>query len=475
MHNPGPPEEGLTSARTRLYYKQTRKNDLLGRGIPMKKTFILDTNVLLHDVNCLHAFEDNDIIIPMAVIEELDAFKSEGDTRGKNARMVSRTLDEMRKQGRLNEGVKLAKGGMLKIELDKPNALPQSLAFNKADNSILNIAYTLSKKESSYKKNAAPVIVVTKDINMRLKAEALGLSAQDYTSDKVNVDELYTGVAEMEVSPEQIDAFYRDKKLPMDPNVYFPNEFIILKSSDGSKKSAIGRVSNGAEFVLRPLSTQEPVAWGIKPLNKEQRFAMELLLDDSLDIVTLVGTAGTGKTLITLATGLQRTMDENAYRRLVVCRSIVPVGKDIGFLPGTKEEKLEAWMGAIYDNLAFLADRKNPDEGEEKAHYLLDSGKIEIASVTHMRGRSLPGQYMIVDDAQNLTPHEMKTILTRAGEGTKVVVTGDPYQIDTPYLDVESNGLTYLVDRLKGQKSHGHITFTKTERSHLADLASKLL
>lgn len=475
MHNPGPPEEGLTSARTRLYYKQTHKNVLLRRGILMKKTFILDTNVLLHDVNCLHAFEDNDIIIPMAVIEELDAFKSEGDTRGKNARMVSRTLDEMRKQGRLNEGVKLPKGGILKIELDKPNALPQSLAFNKADNSILNIAYTLSKKEGSYKKNAAPVIVVTKDINMRLKAEALGLSAQDYTSDKVNVDELYTGVAEMEVSPEQIDAFYRDKKLPVDPNVYFPNEFIILKSSDGSKKSAIGRVSNGAEFVLRPLSSQEPVAWGIKPLNKEQRFAMELLLDDSLDIVTLVGTAGTGKTLITLATGLQRTMDENAYRRLVVCRSIVPVGKDIGFLPGTKEEKLEAWMGAIYDNLAFLADRKNPDEGEEKAHYLLDSGKIEIASVTHMRGRSLPGQYMIVDDAQNLTPHEMKTILTRAGEGTKVVVTGDPYQIDTPYLDVESNGLTYLVDRLKGQKSHGHITFTKTERSHLADLASKLL
>ena len=475
MHNPGPPEEGLTSARTRLYYKQTHKNVLLRMGILMKKTFILDTNVLLHDVNCLHAFEDNDIIIPMAVIEELDAFKSEGDTRGKNARMVSRTLDEMRKQGRLNEGVKLPKGGILKIELDKPNALPQSLAFNKADNSILNIAYTLSKKEGSYKKNAAPVIVVTKDINMRLKAEALGLSAQDYTSDKVNVDELYTGVAEMEVSSEQIDAFYRDKKLPVDPSVYFPNEFIILKSSDGSKKSAIGRVSNGAEFVLRPLSSQEPVAWGIKPLNKEQRFAMELLLDDSLDIVTLVGTAGTGKTLITLATGLQRTMDENAYRRLVVCRSIVPVGKDIGFLPGTKEEKLEAWMGAIYDNLAFLADRKNPDEGEEKAHYLLDSGKIEIASVTHMRGRSLPGQYMIVDDAQNLTPHEMKTILTRAGEGTKVVVTGDPYQIDTPYLDVESNGLTYLVDRLKGQKSHGHITFTKTERSHLADLASKLL
>lgn len=476
MHNSVfPSEKGLTAAKERLYYKQNHPKRHYQKGLTMKKTFILDTNVLLHDVNCLHAFEDNDIIIPMAVIEELDAFKSEGDTRGKNARMVSRTLDEMRKQGRLNEGVKLAKGGILKIELDKPNVLPQSLAFNKADNSILNIAYTLSKKEGSYKKNAAPVIVVTKDINMRLKAEALGLAAQDYTTDKVNVDELYTGVAEMEVPSEQIDAFYRDKKLAVDPKLYFPNEFIILKSADGSKKSAIGRVANNGEFVLRPLAQQEPTAWGIKPLNKEQRFAMELLLDDSLDIVTLVGTAGTGKTLITLATGLQRTMDENAYRRLVVCRSIVPVGKDLGFLPGTKEEKLEAWMGAIYDNLAFLADRKNPDEGEEKAHYLLDSGKIEIASVTHMRGRSLPGQYMIVDDAQNLTPHEMKTILTRAGEGTKVVVTGDPYQIDTPYLDVESNGLTYLVDRLKGQKSHGHITFTKTERSRLADLASKLL
>ena len=441
----------------------------------MKKTFILDTNVLLHDVNCLHAFEDNDIIIPMAVIEELDSFKTEADTRGRNARMASRTLDEMRKQGRLNEGVELPEGGTLKIELDKPNALPTSMAFNKADNSLLNIAYTLAKKEGSYKKNSAPVIVVTKDINMRLKAEALGLSAQDYAKDKVNVNELYTGVTEWEVPAEQIDAFYHDKKLVLEEDKFVPNQFVILKTADGSKKSAIGRVANSGELVLRPLSSQEPSAWGIKPLNKEQRFAMELLLDDSLDIVTLVGSAGTGKTLITLATGLQRTIDENAYRRLVVCRSIVPVGRDLGFLPGTKEEKLEAWMGAIYDNLAFLADRKNPDEGEEKAHYLLDSGKIEIASVTHMRGRSLPNQYMIVDDAQNLTPHEIKTILTRAGEGTKVIVTGDPYQIDTPYLDVASNGLTYLVDRLKGQKSYGHITFTKTERSHLADLASNLL
>lgn len=441
----------------------------------MKKTFILDTNVLLHDVGSIHAFEDNDVVIPMVVIEELDSFKSEADTRGKNARMVSRALDELRKLGRLNEGVKLEGGGILKIELDKPNILPLGLSSNKSDNSILNIAFTLSKKEGAYKKNNAPVILVSKDINLRLKAEAIGLDAQDYTSDKVNLDELYTGVAEVDVSPDQIDQFYRDKGLAVEEGLYLPNQFVIMKANDGSKKSAMGRVTNNGTIMIKPLPTQEPTAWGIKPLNKEQRFAMELLLDDSLDIVTLVGTAGTGKTLLTLATGLQRTMDENAYRRMVVCRSIVPVGKDLGFLPGTKEEKLEAWMGAIYDNLAFLADRKNPEEGEEKAHYLLDSGKIEIASITHMRGRSLPGQYLIVDDAQNLTPHEMKTILTRAGEGTKVVITGDPYQIDTPYLDVSSNGLTYLVDRMKGQKNHGHITFTKTERSRLADQASRLL
>ena len=441
----------------------------------MKKTFILDTNILLHDVNSIYAFEDNDIVIPMVVIEELDMFKSEGDSRGKSARMVSRELDALRAKGRLNEGVKLPSGGTLKIVLDKPGVLPQTLSINKSDNSILNIAYTMSKKEGSYKKNQSPVILVTKDINMRLKAEALGLEAQDYTTDKVNLDDLYTGVSEVEIEPEKIDTFYREKKLALPEGQYVPNQFLILKAAGGGKQSAIGRVSNKGQAILKPLAAQEPVAWGIKPLNKEQRFAMELLLDDSLDIVTLVGTAGTGKTLITLATGLQRTMDDNAYRRMVVCRSIVPVGKDLGFLPGTKEEKLEAWMGAIYDNLAFLADRKNPDEGEEKAHYLLDSGKIEIASVTHMRGRSLPAQYMIVDDAQNLTPHEMKTILTRAGEGTKIVVTGDPYQIDTPYLDVESNGLTYIVDRLKGQPSYGHITFTKTERSRLADMASKLL
>ncbi len=439
----------------------------------MKKTYILDTNVLLHDPQALMRFADNDVIIPMVVIEELDNFKTSADERGKNARLISRHLDELRTKGKLATGVKLENGGTLKVEFSKENILPPTINFAKADNAILNTAYIYHNQEKG-KTHKKPVIIVSKDTNLRIKAEAIGVDAQDYTTDKVNYSELYLGVREVTVSSEDIDKFYKDKHLVIESGKYYPNEFIVLKSDDGSKKSGVGRVSAQGD-TIKALPAQEPSAWGIKPLNKEQRFAMELLLDDNIDLVTLVGTAGTGKTLITLATGLHRTFDDETYRRLLVCRPIVPVGRDLGFLPGTMEEKLEAWMGAIHDNLNFLADKKNPEEGEEEVRYLMTSGKLEIASVTHIRGRSLPKQYIIVDDAQNLTPHEIKTILSRAGEGTKVVVTGDPYQIDTPYLDTESNGLTYLVERFKGQKRYGHITFTKTERSNLADLASKLL
>lgn len=439
----------------------------------MRKIYILDTNVLLHDPTSLTKFADNEIVIPMVVIEELDNFKTAADERGKNARLVSRHLDELRSRGKLGQGVKLENGGMLKVEFPRENILPSVITFHKADNEILNTAYFYHKQESN-KTNKKPVIIVSKDTNLRIKAEAIGVDAQDYTTDKVKYDELYLGSREIEIAPDKIDEFYANKQLEVKPGEYFPNEFLIMKANDGSSKSAVGRVNQKADTV-KALPAQEPSAWGIKPLNKEQRFAMELLLDDSVDLVTLVGTAGTGKTLITLATGLHRTFDDETYRRLLVCRPIVPVGRDIGFLPGTMEEKLEVWMGAIHDNLSFLANKKNPEDGEEEVRYLLTSGKLEIASVTHIRGRTLPKQYMIVDDAQNLTPHEIKTILSRAGEGTKVVVTGDPYQIDTPYLDTESNGLTYLVERFKGQKNYGHITFTKTERSMLADLAGKLL
>lgn len=439
----------------------------------MKKIYIVDTNVLLHDPQAINKFADNDIIIPMIVIEELDNFKTSADERGKNARLVSRYLDQLRQKGKLGQGVKTEGGGVLKVEFPRENILPEGVNFHKADNDILNTAYYYHKKESS-KSIRKPVIIVSKDTNLRIKSEVIGVEAQDYNTDKVKYNELYLGSREVETDPAKIDMLYKDKELEVKQEEYFPNEFIIFKANDGSKKSAVGRVAaNGDKVKL--LSAQEPVVWGIKPLNKEQRFAMELLLDDRIDLVTLVGTAGTGKTLVTLATGLHRTFDDETYRRLLVCRPIVPVGKDLGFLPGTMEEKLEAWMGAIHDNLSFLANKKNPEDGEEEVRYLTTSGKLEVASVSHIRGRTLPKQYMIVDDAQNLTPHEIKTILSRAGEGTKVVVTGDPYQIDTPYLDVESNGLSYLVQRFKGQKTYGHITFTKTERSNLADLAGKLL
>ncbi|MDR0645437.1 MAG: PhoH family protein [Elusimicrobiota bacterium] len=439
----------------------------------MKKIYILDTNVLLHDPNSLSQFADNDVIIPMVVIEELDNFKTSADERGKNARLVSRKLDELRQIGKLGKGVKLDNGGTLKVEFPRENMLPAGFSFNKADNDILNTAYFYYKQQEN-KTGKKPVIIISKDTNLRIKAEAINVDAQDYTTDKVNYNELYTGVKDAEFTSAQIDEFYKNKQLDIKAGLYYPNQFIILKSDDGSKKSAVGRLNQTTD-TIKALPASEPSVWGIKPLNKEQRFAMELLLDDNVDLVTLVGTAGTGKTLITLATGLHRTFDDETYRRLLVCRPIVPVGRDLGFLPGTMEEKLEAWMGAIHDNLSFLANKKNPEDTEEEVRYLMTSGKLEIASVTHIRGRTLPKQYMIVDDAQNLTPHEIKTILSRAGDGTKVVVTGDPYQIDTPYLDTESNGLTYLVERFKGQKTYGHITFTKTERSSLADLASRLL
>lgn len=434
----------------------------------MKKVFILDTNVLIHDPLSFTKFEDNTVVIPISVIEELDNFKHTADERGKSARIVSRKLDEYRTKGKLNAGVGMDNGGTLIVDLDHVPVLPKEFKLLEMDNRILNTAYWYEQKKHS-------AILVTKDINLRLKAEAVGLVSQDYEAGKVKVDELYPGLVTLDVPGPEVDKFYKDHVIsaPKD-NELSPNEFIVLHSSEDAKKSAIGRVDPSDPTKIRSLNP-EPSPWGIRPLNKEQRCAMELLLDDSVKLVTLLGAAGTGKTLVTLVCGLQKAVEESVYRKLIICRPIVPVGKDIGFIPGTKEEKLSTWMGAIYDNLEFAMDKRHPEGAIEKFEYLLQNEKIEIASVTHIRGRSMPKQYMIVDDAQNLTPHEIKTILSRAGEGTKVVVTGDPYQIDNPYLDIASNGLTYIVDRMRGQKMYGHLTFTKTERSSLAAKVAELL
>jgi len=393
----------------------------------MKKIFILDTNVLIHDPYSFSRFEDNTVVIPISVIQELDRFKTSPDERGKNARVVSRNLDELRKKGRLDIGVEVNGGGLLKVDLDRAAVLPSEFKLQEMDNRILNTAFWYKKNEKE------KVILVTKDTNLRIKAEAIGLVSQDYESGKVKFEGVYSGSRDMEVPGNIIDKLYKFKEIEFDTSDMTSNEFIFFRAH------------------------------------------IDLLLDDSVKLVTLLGTAGTGKTLISLACGLQKAIDENIYKRLIICRSVIPVGKDIGYLPGTKEEKLTPWMGAIYDNLEFIMDRRHPDEGLQHFEYLLQNEKIEIASVTHIRGRSLPKQYMIVDDAQNLTPHEIKTILSRAGEKTKVVVTGDPFQIDNPYLDLESNGLIYIVDRFRGQKIYGHLTFTKTERSPLADLVSKIL
>ncbi|MBU2575010.1 MAG: PhoH family protein [Elusimicrobia bacterium] len=432
----------------------------------MKKIYILDTNVLIHDPMSFTKFEDNTVVIPISVIEELDTFKSSGDERGKAARIVSRKLDEMRKSGKLNAGVKMENGGTLIVDLDHEQVLPKEFLLTEMDNRILNSALWFNLK----KHNAS---LVTKDINLRLKAEAVGINAEDYEAGKVKVDEIYPGLVVVEKTSEFVDKFYKEKTA-RNTDELVANEFVIFKAREDPKKSAMGRVDFNDTSVVKMLSP-ESAPWGIRPLNKEQRCAMELLLDENVKLVTMIGSAGTGKTLMSLACGLQKAVEENVYRRLIICRPIVPVGKDIGFIPGTKEEKLSTWMGAIYDNLEFIMDRRHQDDALQKFEYLLQNEKIEIASVTHIRGRTLPKQYMIVDDAQNLTPHEIKTILSRAGEGTKVVVTGDPYQIDNPYLDIASNGLMYTVDRFKGQKLYGHLTFTKTERSQLAGLVAELM
>ncbi|MDR2772680.1 MAG: PhoH family protein [Elusimicrobiota bacterium] len=432
------------------------------------KTFVLDTNVLLHDPEAMFSFDDNKVVIPMTVVEELDSFKRLNDERGRNARLISRKLDDLRAKGKLSEGVPIKKGGIIKIEMLSPSAsLPKEFSPNKPDSMIILTALQIKNKNER-------VIFITKDINLRIKCELLGVETQNYEKMKVNMDELYTGWKEIKVPEATIDQFYRDRKLVVKDSLY-PNQLVSLKDSAGGSKSALAKYSQKEKAML-PLFHQSVMPWGLQPLDIEQRFAMELLLCNDINLVTLVGVPGSGKTILALACGLQQTIEERHFRKLYIARPIVPMGRDLGFLPGTKEEKLDVWMGAINDNLEFLIDKDKVDSRtEEKINYLVSSGQIEIDALTYIRGRTLPQQYVIIDDAQNLTPHEVKTIISRAGKDTKIVLTGDPYQIDSPYLDAVSNGLTYLVERFKGQEIYGHIIFSKSARSKLAALSSELL
>jgi len=438
----------------------------------MKKIFVLDTNVLLHDPQAIFAFQDNDVVIPIVVIEELDKFKKGVDEIGRNARQVSRILDEHRLKGKLSLGVQLKGGGCLRVELNhqSPQHLPSELIATKADNRILATALNL-------KHDDLPVILVTKDTNLRIKADALGLHAEDYESDTVMIDELYAGETELTVEPGAIDEFYTKGEMPPPEPRPYPNEYLLLKNSANPSQTALSRYSRQRNALV-PISSAKHGVWGINARNKQQQFALDLLLNDDIRLVTLVGKAGTGKTLLALAAGLEKTIEARSFQRLVVSRPVFPLGRDIGFLPGDIEEKLKPWMQPIRDNLDFLMGASvvaGRAKGKKDLQNLFDLGMIEVEPLTYIRGRSMPNQYLIVDEAQNLTPHEIKTIITRAGEGTKVVLTGDPYQIDNPYIDSSSNGLTYVAERFKDEPIAGHITLVKGERSDLAELAATLL
>ncbi len=433
----------------------------------MKKTYILDTNVLLHDPDALFSFEDNDIVLPFTVIEELDRQKRRSDELGRNAREVSRRLDELRFTGRLAEGVDLPAGGSLRIELNNTlvGESPPPIDLASMDNRILALAYNLKSTLT------CPVILVTKDLNLRIKADVLGVPAEDFTTDKVDFHTLYTGVAEVFVPEAQLTRFYQEGALPYPANGLMPHQFCLLKARENPSQSALGKFAHGK---ISKLTHDGKTVYGIKSLNKEQKFALDLLLDDDIKLVTLVGRAGTGKTLLALAAGLEKVFEDNSrYSRILITRPIVPLGNDIGFLPGDKEEKIRPWMQPIYDNLEFLCNEHLHANGA--VDYLFNTGKIELEALTYIRGRSIPRQFIIVDESQNLSPHVVKTILTRVGRGSKIVFTGDPGQIDNPYLDAASNGLSYLVERIKEEDISGHITLVKGERSGIAELGARLL
>ena len=461
----------------------------------MRKTFVLDTNVLLHDPQALTRFEDNAVVIPIEVVEEIDRFKRDPSEKGRNARQISRLLDALREKGNLADGVPIddASGGTLQVVFCRSETLaqlPPELKGGNGDNNILAVA--LEQLRSGLISDQPPVVLVTKDTNLRIKADAVGLTAQDYTTDKVDIADLYPGVCELMASAAAMEQLKGEgglalAELPSAQGAALQaNEGVTLVDQAQPNHTLLARFDAGSGRLL-PLQRAGKVRLGkVSARNREQTFALDLLLDPSVQLLTLVGKAGTGKTLLALAAGLHQVADEHLYERLLVTRPVISLGKEIGFLPGSLEEKMGPWMQPIIDNLDFLLGGADADEGRSprpgaqrgnRSNWtdLKGMGLLEVEAISYIRGRSIPRQFMVVDEAQNLTPHEVKTIVTRVGEGTKIVFTGDPYQIDNPYVDAESNGLTWLVERFKGQRLAGHVTLMRGERSELAELAANLL
>lgn len=440
-------------------------------GNSLKKNFVLDTNVLLHDPGALFLFEDNRVVVPIYVIEEIDRFKRDLSELGRSARDVSRSLDELRQDGSLQSGVPIGNGGELLVAFSERRLSAQmTQAGHEVDTRILAVAMDLKERDPDM-----PTILVTKDVNLRIRANALGLQAEDYDHDRMEIHELYTGVVEVDVDGEEVDSFYAHGYLPLSDLYHFPNEFVHLRNRHNPSHSALGKVALDQERIV-PITRLKDGVWGVRPRNKEQSFAIDTLMDDSIKLVTLVGKAGTGKTLLAIAAGLHKATEETVYQRVLVSRPIFPLGRDLGYLPGTVEEKLSPWMQPIFDNVEFLMGLSSSDKkGGRSYRELIDLGILQIEPLTYIRGRSIPNQYMVVDEAQNLTPHEVKTIVSRAGEGTKIVLTGDPYQIDNPYMDATNNGLVHVVNRFRPERIAAHMTLVKGERSDLAELAANLL
>ena len=432
------------------------------------KNYVLDTNVLLHDARAIFAFADNNVIIPIYVLEEVDTFKKDQSELGRNARQIARELDAFRSEGGLSHPQKMENGGTVRVALSKNPPKNPSSDSRSMDQRIIDMAIEVRDADPK-----THTVLVTKDVNMRVRGDALGLASVDFEPERISIDELYPGNRELLVPSGTIDKFYADGNVVVDAPGLHANEYLTLKDDGG--KSALTRWDKTAGKAIPVKKLREGV-WGIKPRNKEQHFALDLLLNDDIKLVTLVGKAGTGKTLLAIAAGLTKVTEEQVYSKLLVSRPIFPLGRDIGYLPGTIEEKLNPWMQPIYDNLELLLGLNKSDKKEGRSYAeLVDLGFVEIEPLTYIRGRSIPNQFIIVDEAQNLTPHEVKTIVTRAGEGTKIILTGDPYQIDHPYLDSSNNGLTTVAERFKNEMIAGHVILTKGERSPLAELATQIL
>ncbi|MBX3382649.1 MAG: PhoH family protein [Phycisphaeraceae bacterium] len=468
------------------------------------KHFVLDTNILLHNPDAIFVFKEHHVVIPFTVIEELDKMKRKEDDLGRNARAAIRHLDRLRAIGSLGEGVNwgallplagtahaVGPGGAtgtIRVDVAE-HPRPASIADPAPDNFIIASAWSL-------KERGLHTVFVTKDLSARIKSDSLGIITEDFNNQRVDADRLYHGFETLDVEGELIDELYRDRLLPLsrlvgylhggeqgefEPAPINPNQYVVLRNKDDENHTGLARRLSDTDHAI-PVSAPRKLVSGLAPRNVQQTMALDALMDDDIKLVTLLGGAGTGKTLLAIAAGMAKVFGEERYDKLLVARPIMPMGRDIGYLPGDKDEKLTAWMQPIFDNLQYLLSTRGAQSPQADSHSveqrigkLMADGKLVLEPLTYIRGRSIPHQFMIVDEAQNLTPHEIKTIASRVGEGTKLVLTGDIAQIDNPYLDMSSNGLSYTIEKMKGVRLFAHITLTRSERSELASLAASRL